>query len=363
MKKILIVTNHSYMLYRFRREFIERLLKEYEVVISTPFVGHEDDLQKMGCKCICTEIDRRGVNPFKDLKLMATYWKIIKEERPTAVVTYSIKPNVYMGTVCKWKNIPYYVNVQGLGTAFESKKMAAVASMMYKFGLKKARVVFFENSGDAKVFVDRNIINEEKIEVLSGAGINLERYAYSEFPLEGPRHFLYLGRIMKEKGIDEWFYAAERLKEEYGDKVVFDMVGFFEDEYKEKVESLQEKGVITFHGFCENPIPFYEKASCVVLPSYHEGMSNVLLEAAAIGRPVITSDISGCREAVLEGESGYVCPPQDRDGLYDTMKKIMGMSEGELIEMGKKGRTHMMNHFEKSAVVIKTVETMKNRYV
>lgn len=362
MSKILIVTNHSYMLYRFRKEFIERLLKHYKVVISTPFKGHQEDLIKMGCQCICTDIDRRGMNPIKDLKLMKEYWKIVSEEKPNVVITYSIKPNIYMGTVCKWRHIPYYVNVQGLGTAFESKKMAMIASAMYRFAVRKAKTVFFENIGDAQVFLDKKIVKENKVEVLSGAGINLSKYTYTDFPKEQSRHFLYLGRIMKEKGIDEWFYAAERLKAEYGNQVSFDMVGFFEDEYKEKVESLQAQGVIEFHGFKENPIPYYEKASCIVLPSYHEGMSNVLLEAAAIGRPVITSDIPGCKEAVLEGESGFVCPPQDKDRLYETMKRVMDMSDQELTEMGKKGRTHMQNRFEKSAIVEKTVETMRKKY-
>ena len=362
MKKILIVTNHSYMLYRFREELIDRLLKEYNVVISTPFTGHESDLKKMGCKCICTNIDRRGINPLKDLKLMGFYRKMLAKEKPDAVITYSIKPNIYVGTLCRFKKIPYFVNVQGLGSAFESKKLAVLASAMYKVGVKKARAVFFENSGDAQVFINRHIIKREKIEVLAGAGINLEKYEYKEFPKEDVRHFLYLGRIMKEKGIDEWFYAVEKLKKEYGDKIMFDMVGFFEDEYKEKVEQLQKKGVIVFHGFKKDPVPYYEQAACVVLPSYHEGMSNVLLEASAIGRPIITSNIPGCREAVLEGESGFLCPPSNREELYKAMKKIMNMTTEELEEMGKKGREYIAMHFEKKMVVNKTVDTMKRKY-
>ena len=359
MKKVLIVTNHSYMLYRFRKEFIERLLKDAEVVISMPFVGHEDDFEKMGCKCIRTDIDRRGINPVTDLKLVHTYLRMITKEKPDTVVTYSIKPNIYMGTLCKRKNIPYFTNVQGLGTAFERKRLSEIVTVMYKHSLKKAKAVFFENTGDAQVFLDRKIIGEDKVKVLSGAGINLKEYKYKDIPKEEQRHFLYLGRIMKEKGIDEWFYAAEKLKEEYGDHVAFDMVGFFEEGYKEKMDELESRGIIKFHGFQKNPVPYYEKSSCVVLPSYHEGMSNVLLEAAAIGRPVVTTDIPGCREAVLEGESGYVCQPQDERSLYEKMKQIMQLSADELEHMGRQGREHMKQHFEKSAVVAKTVETMR----
>ena len=359
MSKILVVTNHSYMLYRFRKELIQNLMEEHEVVLSMPFVGHEDDFKAMGCKCIDTEVDRRGMNPVTDLRLMGTYKEILKAERPDLVITYSIKPNVYMGLLCRMKHIPYCANVQGLGTAFQSKKLAFVVTQMYKTALKKAKTVFFENQGNADVFLDRGILKNDKITVLHGAGINMKEYDYQPYPNHSERHFLYLGRIMKEKGMDEWFYAAKRLKEEYGDRVAFDMVGFFEDEYKETVEKLQKEGVITFHGFREEPRPYYAMSDCVVLPSYHEGMSNVLLEAAAMGRPVITSDIPGCREAVEDGKNGYLCEVENAEMLYDRMKQIMECSREELSEMGKYGRAYMKEHFDKKEVVKETVKAIR----
>ena len=360
MKKVLIVTNHSYMLYRFRKELIQRLLENCKVSLSMPFVGHEDDLKELGCRCIETDVDRRGMNPVTDLKLMHTYFRQIKEECPDAVITYSIKPNVYMGLVCRLLHIPYFVNVQGLGTAFESKKLAAVVSVMYKTALKKSCAVFFENQGDAQQFLDRKIIPEKKVKVLSGAGVNLDSYSYQPYPQRKEKHFLYLGRIMKEKGMDEWFEAAKRLKAEYGDEVVFDMVGFFEDEYKETVEKLQKENVIVFHGFQPEPRPYYAMSDCVVLPSYHEGMSNVILEAAAMGRPVITSDIPGCREAVIDKKTGYLCEPKDAEMLYRKMKKIMEKSRTELEIMGQKGREYMKLSFDKKDVVDVTVEALRN---
>ena len=359
MKKILIVTNHSYMLYRFRKELIEELLKENEVYISTPFVGHEEDLENLGCHMIETNVDRRGINPVTDLKLVATYKQLLKNVCPDMVITYSIKPNIYMGFLCRLKGIKYFSNVQGLGSAFKKKGLATLVTMMYKGALKKVTTVFFENTNNAQEFIDRKILKKDKIKVLCGAGINLDTYQYCPFPKGQPISFLYLGRIMKEKGMDEWFDAVVKLKNQFHDRVCFDMVGFFEDEYKELVESLQQQGMINFHGFQSDPIPFYQQASCVVLPSYHEGMSNVILEAQAIGRPVVTSDIPGCKEGIIDNKSGFLCKVKDSASLYDKMKQIVLKSDSELEEMGLEGRNHMIQTFDKNKVVQETCKELK----
>ncbi len=358
MSKVLIVTNHSYMLYRFRNELIQRLLQDYEVVVSTPFVGHEQDLEALGCKCIKTDVDRRGVNPKTDLKLMDTYRKILDAEKPNFVITYSIKPNIYMGMLCWLKRVPYYVNVQGLGTAFQNPKMAEVVAILYRVALTGVRTVFFENESNAQEFIKRRIVPQAKSVVLPGAGINLNSYEYSPYPKNEARHFLYLGRIMKEKGMDEWFEAAIRLKKEYGDRVVFDMVGFFEDEYKEMVEQLQKEHVIVFHGFDTEPRPYYRMCNCVVLPSYHEGLSNVLLEAAAMGRPVLTSDIPGCRETVVDRETGYLCEAKNAEDLYEKMKIVLEATDEELEAMGRRARLHVTQCFDKQMVVEQTVSKL-----
>ena len=358
MSKVLIVTNHSYMLYRFRKELVQRLAAEHDVVISTPFVGHEEDLEQLGARCICTDVDRRGMNPLKDLKLMQHYREILHVEQPDFVVTYSIKPNIYMGMICRMMGVPYYANVQGLGSAFENKKLAAIVTPLYRMALKKASRVFFENAANAREFLDLRVVSKNKITVLPGAGINLDEYSYQPYPAAAPLRFLYLGRIMKEKGMDEWFYAIRRLKKEYGEAVAFDMVGFFEDEYKERVEKLQAEGVIEFYGFQSEPRPYYAKAGCVVLPSYHEGLSNVLLEAAAMGRPVVTSDVAGCREAVVDGQTGYLCPAKSGEALYNSMKRMLELSADMREEMGRKGCQFVKDNFAKERVVEKTVCTL-----
>lgn len=360
MKKILIVTNHSYMLYRFRKELIAALMQEHEVVLSMPFVGHEEDFRAMGLRCVETQVDRRGINPKTDFKLLCDYDKLIRTERPDMVITYSIKPNIYANLVCQKYGIPYYANVQGLGTAFQKKGLAQFVTLLYRAALRKARCVFFENSENARLFVERDIIPEGKVTLLHGAGVNLEEYGYQPYPENEVSRFLYLGRLMREKGIDELFGAARRLNRE-GERFVLDLVGFFEDAYKEQVEQLQADGIAVFHGFQEDPKPYYTAADCVVMPSYHEGMSNVNLEGAAIGRPVITTDIPGCKEAVEHGRTGFLCTVKSEDALYEVMKQFLKLPREQREAMGLQGRKKVEREFSKEAVVDETVRAIYQR--
>ena len=356
--KILIITNHSYMLYRFRRELIAELQKEHEVVLSMPFVGHEEDFQAMGLRCINTEIDRRGINPKTDFKLIMDYRRMLKKERPDLVITYSIKPNIYAGLLCAFRGIPYCVNVQGLGAAFQRRGLAKMVTVLYRTALCKAKTVFFENWGNAREFLNRKIIPESKVVVLNGAGVNLEEFTVQPYPDNDKVHFLYLGRFMKEKGIDELCIAARRLHEEMGDRMVLDLVGFFDDDCKEQLNRLVADGIASFLGFQEEPRPYYAEADCIVMPSYHEGMSNVLLEAAAIGRPVVTTEIHGCKEAVDDGKSGLLCRAKDVDDLYEKMHTIARMSREERAAMGLAAREKMEREFDKNDVVRKSIAAL-----
>ena len=171
--------------------------------------------------------------------------------------------------------------------------------------------------------------------------------------------FLFVGRVMHEKGVDELFTAARRMKREYGDGVEFHIVGSFEEAYKPVMDELEQAGTAQYHGYQSDMKPFYAMASCIVLPSYHEGMSNVLLEAAASGRPLITSNIPGCREAVEDGVSGYLCPARDADALYDAMHRFLALPEGAKVEMGRQGRMRMEQKFSKTAVVAETIKHLE----
>lgn len=351
MKKVIIITNHSYMLYRFRKELLSRLAQYCEIVICTPFVGHEDDFKEYGYTLIETPLNRRGMNPAEDLGLIRQYRKVLKEQKPDLVITYSIKPNIYAGALCASMHIPYIANVQGLGTAFESRKMAAAVSKMYHFGLRKASRVIFENETDANEFINRRIVLQKNLAVMQGAGVNLQEYKYTEYPKNDLVHFLYIGRIMTEKGVGELFEAADQLHEKYD--FILDIVGFYEDAYKQRVEKLVQKGVAVFHGFQEDPIPYYVHADCVVMPSYHEGMSNVNLEASALGRPVITTDIPGCNNSVENGINGYLVQPKDMQGLYEAMEQFLCLTDKEREILGKNARKKMENEFDRNSVVSK----------
>ena len=302
-KRILVLANNDVGLYRFRKDLLAALLGAgHEVYISLPDGGFVSELVQLGCRFIDTPIERRGMNPIHDSKLFHQYRAILKEVKPDLVLTYTIKPNIYGGLACRMAHIPYAVNITGLGSAIENggwlKKFVLA---LYKPALKGARVIFFENTGNRDTLAATGVVPKGRDVVLSGAGVNLEDYPYQSYPQEGPVRFLFVGRVMREKGVDELFAAAKRMKQEYGNGVEFHIVGSFEEGYKPLMDELEKAGVVQYHGYQSDMKHFYGMANCVVLPSYHEGMSNVLLEAAASGRPLITSDIPGCREAVEDG--------------------------------------------------------------
>ena len=355
MKKILIITNHSYMFFQFRRELVSAMIAGgHQVTLALPFGERVAELEDLGCRLIDTPMDRRGTSPKQELALIRQYRRILEEEKPDVVVTYSIKPNIYGGLLCGRQGIPCCINVQGVGTAFQSPVLAFVVTQLYRAAARKARVVFFENQENAKMFRQRRIVPAHRQCILSGAGINLDHYVLQPYPENDRVHFLYLGRVMREKGIDELFQAVRRLHS-VGERFHLDVVGFYEESYDAQVAELTDLGVCTFHGFQFETRPYYAAADCVVLPSYHEGMSNVLLEASATGRPIITSDIPGCREAVEEGVTGYTCPAKNAEALYEAMKNFLHLSRERRAAMGRAGHEKMRAEFDKNAVVEKTL--------
>ena len=226
---------------------------------------------------------------------------------------------------------------------------------MYKTGLRGARKVFFENTENAREFENRKIVSADRQVLLNGAGVNLQHFAYQEYPDNEIFHFLYLGRIMREKGMDELFTAIEQLE----GNCILDLVGFYEDEYEDRVKNLEEKGLVRFHGFQADPRPYYAMADCIVMPSYHEGMSNVNLEAAAVGRPVITTDIPGCREAVEDGRTGLLCRKMDSNSLLVCMRQMLDTDRDQRNEMGINARAKMEREFDKKLVIQKVFATLE----
>ena len=356
--KILILANFDVGLYQFRRELIEALLKEHQVLLSLPDGDLVRPLEEMGCRFFDTPMERRGINPVKDLDLFLRYIKLLRQQKPDLVITYTIKPNIYGGLACRLLRIPYAVNITGLGTAFQKQGMLRkLVTFLYRTALKKARVVFFENSGNRQVFLDEGIVAENKTCLLSGAGVNLEHYAYAPYPEAGTTRFLFVGRVMKEKGVEELFAAMERLNAEGAD-CCLDVLGGYEENYADTIRNYEQQGWLHYHGYVTDVRPFIEKAHCFVLPSYHEGMANTNLECAAMGRPLITSDIPGCKEAVVERESGLLCKPKDPDSLYETMKYFLTIPSDQRAQMGKAGRRHMEEVFDKKKVVEETMKAL-----
>ena len=234
--------------------------------------------------------------------------------------------------------------------------MRKLVSIMYKFSMNKAEKIFFENVGNRDVLVNSKIIKPEQAVVMAGAGVNVDEFAFSEYPNDdGKIHFLNVGRIMKEKGMDELFFAIKKIRKDYSN-VTFDFIGWYEDNYREIVEKMQSEGLIFFHGFQSDVTPFIKKASCIVHPSYHEGMSNTLLESCSMGRPIITSNIHGCLEAVDEGKNGYLCNVKDGEDLYQKIKMFIELPYEKKAEMGKYARDFVVKNFNKTDVVDKTLK-------
>lgn len=359
-KRIAILANHSGGLYDFRKDLISELKKYASVTVAVPHNDRWDELLHLADRVIELPVDRRGMNPLRDGKLFRQYRAILGEIKPDLVLTYTIKPNIYGGLACRMAHIPYAVNITGLGSAIENggwlKKFVLA---LYRPALKDAKVVFFENAGNRDTLAATGVVPKGRDVVLHGAGVNLEDYPCQPYPQEGPVRFLFVGRVMHEKGVDELFAAAKRMKQQYGEQVEFHMVGSFEEAYKPAMDELEQAGVVKYHGYQSDMKPFYAMTSCVVLPSYHEGMSNVLLEAAASGRPLITSDIPGCREAVENGVSGYLCPAKDADALYEAMRRFAALSVEQRSQMGRCGRERMEQQFSKTAVVAETIKQLE----
>lgn len=358
--QILILANHSGGLYDFRKDLIAELKTHASVAVAVPHNDRWDELNGLADRVIELPIDRRGMNPLHDGKLFRQYRAILGEIKPDLVLTYTIKPNIYGGLACRMAHIPYAVNITGLGSAIENGGwLKNFVLALYRPALKGARVVFFENAGNRDTLAATGVVPKGRDVVLHGAGVNLEDYPCQPYPQEGPVRFLFVGRVMHEKGVDELFAAAKRMKQQYGEQVEFHMVGSFEEAYKPVMDQLEQAGVVKYHGYQSDMKPFYAMAGCVVLPSYHEGMSNVLLEAAASGRPLITSDIPGCREAVENGVSGYLCPAKDADALYEAMRRFAALSVEQRSQMGRCGRERMEQQFSKTAVVAETIKHLE----
>ncbi|MDE6386317.1 MAG: glycosyltransferase family 4 protein [Lachnospiraceae bacterium] len=347
MSRVLILTNSSGGLYDFRNEFVQALLSRNEVYISMPDDVKEKELEAQGCQIIKTDINRRGINPLEDLKLYRTYSRLMKELKPDLVITYTIKPNIYGGFAAARRRIPYIATITGLGGAFDRTGiLLKLIVTMYKTGLKKAACIFFQNEENRGIF-QRLGITAKKTRMVMGSGVNLERHRYEEYPAGEETHFLFVGRVMKERGILEYIAAAKTL---HSDKVFFDIMGYCDEDYQDMLDRLEQEGIVRQIGFHTEVHPYLTAASAIVVASFHEGMSNALIEGAATGRPVIASNISGCLEAFEEGRTGFGFTPGHEDELIRAMEKFLALSYEERAQMGRLAREKMEREFDRKLV-------------
>ena len=359
MKKVLILANNDIGLYKFRKELIQELIKSYEVYISLPNGEFVESLKKMGCKFIETSINRRGTNPVTDLKLLLNYKRIIKKINPDVVLTYTIKPNVYGGLACKMSSVPYISNITGLGTAVENGGLLQkITLFLYKVSLKKAKCVFIQNEENRDFLIKSHIINRND-KLIPGSGVNLAHYSLLDYPSDNVIKFLFIARVMKEKGIDQYLDAAEYIKKKYPN-TEFHILGFCEDAYEEKLKQMQGKGVIQYHGMQNDVREFHKISHCTIHPTYYpEGMSNVLLESAACGRPIITTNRSGCREIVNDKVNGYVIEQQNSRDLINKIERFLEVDYEAKKQMGIAGRRKMEEKFDRKIIVDTYLQEIK----
>lgn len=358
--KVLILANNDVGLYKFRKELLEELVKENKVYICLPNGEFVKDMVNMGVKFIpCELLDRHGTNPFKELQLISFYEKVLKEYKPDMVFTYTIKPNVYGGMACSKYKIPYVVNITGLGTAVENDGIMQIITLtLYKVGLKSAQKVFFQNTENQNFMLSHNIVRG-KYDLLPGSGVNLNQYNVMEYPKGDTIDFVFIARVMKEKGIDQYLDAAKYIRKKYPN-TRFHVCGACEQDYQDTLDKLTEQGIIQYHGLIKDITAIHKISSCTIHPTYYpEGLSNVLLESCACGRPIITTNRAGCREVVDDGINGFVVKEKDSQDLIEKIEKFLIQPYETRMNMGLAGRKKVEQEFSRQIVVDKYLREIK----
>lgn len=352
-KKILILANRYTTLLNFRFELIERLLEnDYELITSLPYHDKIQKLKDIGCIYEDINIDRHGINPAKELNIIKEYSRLIKKYNPNLILSFTIKPNIYGAIANKKAKIPQIANFTGLGTAImndDYKKQ--ILKHLYKYAFKNVDVTFFQNKGNLKFFIDNNIINDN-YKLIPGSGVNITKFTPLAYPKESDKiNLLYVGKMMKDKGIDNLLEATKKIKDEQGQKVVFRLVGRFEEDYKNKINEAVANNTIEYLKETDDIQSLYKWCHALVHPTYHEGMSNVMQEAAASTRPVIASEIHGCKEIFDESKTGFGFEVKNTDSLINAINKFIALPYDEKVKMGKLGRDKMEKEFDRNIVI------------
>jgi len=356
-RRVVLAANSSWNIVNFRAGLIRRLKSEgYEPFVLAPSdSATEARKHDLGVEWIAVDFERSGLNPFSDFALLLKYRKILKCLRPVAYLGFTIKPNIYGSIAAHARGIPVIANISGLGTVFIRRGLLmALVSSLYRFALRRAAVVFFQNPDDRALFIERRLVQPDNARLLPGSGVDLQHFSPIPLP-EGPVTFLFIGRLLGDKGVRELAEAARALSRQQL-QVRVQLLGPIDEGNRTsitraEVERWVGDGVIEYLGDADDVRPFIAKATAVVLPSYREGLPRSLLEAGAMGRPLIATDVPGCREVVEDGVTGMLCAVRDPASLAQSMTRFAGLPKEERSAMGSASRRKIETKFSEDVVI------------
>lgn len=366
--RLVIAVNTAWNLYNFRAELIRALVAAgYEVVAVAPPDEYAARLPVLGCRYVPLPMDNQGTHPGRDLLLLWRFFWLLRRERPLALLGYTVKPNVYGSLAARLLGVPVVNNIAGLGTVFvRGGWLARLVRGLYRLALAKSRRVFFQNDEDCAAFVAGGLVREAQARRLPGSGVDLAAFAYAlPAPLAGrPFRFLLVARMLWDKGVGEYVEAA-RLLRARGHDARCRLLGFLDVKNPDAISRAQmdawmAEGVVDYLGATDDVRPHLAECDCMVLPSYYrEGVPRTLLEAAAMGRPIITTDAVGCREVVEEGVTGFLVKPRDAADLAEKMERMLALTPAARADMGRHGREKMEREFDERIVIGAYLEVLK----
>ncbi len=368
MKTIMIVVNTSWNIYNFRLNLMRALRHNgFRVVALAPRDNYSVKLQEEGFEWIELPFDNSSTNPIKESMQIRYFHSIYKKVRPNILLHYTIKPNIYGTLAAKMLKIPVINNVSGLGTVFLNNTISSkVAKQLYKFSFRYVNKVFFQNDDDLNLFVKNGLIASKYTDRIPGSGIDINSFKSSDEVSKEKQEiiFLFVARLIREKGIEEYIEAIKMIQDVPFDRPVkFQIIGDLYPSnpsaiHEDTLKGWIEEGLIEYLGYQNDVKSFIEKSSCVVLPSYREGLSKSLLEAASMERPIITTNVSGCRDVVDDGVNGYLCEVQDSYSLRNQLIKMIELTPTEREDMGKRGRKKVINEFSDERVIEKYLDSI-----
>jgi len=360
---VAIVLNTSWNIYNFRLGLMRALRKEgYRVIIIAPHDEYSERLEAEGFPFYDIKMNNKGTNPFEDLLLIRDYYKLYREIKPDVLLNYTIKPNIYSSFAGKSLGIPVINNITGLGTVFLNNNISSrIARWLYRFSLDKNSVVF-QNRDDMKLFLERKLVEEHSVVLIPGSGIDTEHFQ-KKLNNSGHRTFTFLmiARLIKDKGIEEYIDAIRIIRAgEYSDRCHFKILGslYLSNPTaisKNLLDEWIDEGIVEYLGHSDSVKDEIDRVDAVVLPSYREGLSRVLLEASSMEKPIITTDVPGCRDVVDDGVTGYLVNAKDSLELAEAMKKMVDLSKYDLENMGKEGRKKVVNNFSQQKIIDKYI--------